>query len=166
MLDAPWFVIRTKSHKEQLAYSELVRHGVETFLPLLSVRTQVYGRPARIRTPLFPCYLFARFAAESAFRIKNTPGVRGIVSSDDEPSPIPNNVIEQLRERCANGVLEVPPERFQANDSVKIKSGAFRDWEAIFERYLSGEERVAVLLRVVEATGVRVVLPAWLLRKS
>src|SRR6185437_2122815 len=160
-----WFLIRTKPHKEQLANTDLERRGVDSFLPLLKTRQPVYGRPAWVCAPLFPCYLFARFTPDSLFTVRNTRGVRDIVSTNGEPSPAPENVISQLHERCKDGVVELPPERFEPNQPVKIRSGAFEGWDAIFERYLSGEERVAILLRTIDA-GVRVVLPAWMISKS
>ena len=160
-----WFLIRTKPHKEQLADSDLQRRRIETFLPLLKTRVPVYGRPAWVCAPLFPCYLFARFTSDSLFTVRNTRGVRDIVSTNGEPSPVPEGVITELKERSVDGVVELPPEQFEPNQPVKIRSGAFQGWDAIFDRYLSGEERVAILIRTIDS-GVRVVLPAWLLSKA
>ena len=164
--DGMWFLIRTKPHKELLADSDLQRRRIETFLPLLKTRVPVYGRPAWVCVPLLPCYLFARFASDSLFTVRNTRGVRDIVSTNGEPSPVPEGVIAELKGRSIDGVVELPPERFETNQPVKIKSGALQGWEAIFDRYLSGEERVAILLRTIDAGGVRVILPAWLLSKT
>jgi hypothetical protein len=38
--------------------------------------------------------------------------------------------------------------------------GPFRDFEAIFEGYLSGTKRVAILMKSIEGCGVRVVADA------
>jgi transcriptional antiterminator RfaH len=165
-VESIWFLVRTKPHKELLADSDLHQHRVETFLPLLKTRAPVYGRPAWVCTPLFPCYLFARFAADSFFKVRNTRGVREIVSANGEPSPVHESIITELKERAVDAIVELPPERFEPNQPVKIKSGALEGWEAIFERYLSGEERVAILLRTVDAGGMRVILPAWSLSKT
>jgi hypothetical protein len=91
--------------------------------------------------------------------------VRDIVSTNGEPSPVPEGVITELKERSVDGVVELPPEQFEPNQPVKIRSGALQGWDAIFDRYLSGEERVAILIRTIDS-GVRVVLPAWLLSKA
>jgi transcriptional antiterminator RfaH len=161
-----WFVVRTKPHKELLAHNELCRQAVATFLPLLKAPFQVYGRLAWVRAPLFPCYLFARFPGDATFKVRNTRGVREIVSFDNEPSAVPESVIDELKGRCVDGVVELPSQRFQPNQPVKVTRGAFRGWDAIFERYLRSDERVAVLLRTVETTGLRVVLPAWKIVKG
>lgn len=161
-----WFVVRTKPHKELLANNELRLRAVEVFLPLLKAPLPVYGRMAWVRTPLFPCYLFARFQSIATFRIRNTRGVREIVSSDNEPAAVPESIIENLKARCVDGVVELPPERFRPNDPVKVNVGTFHGWDAIFERYLSADERVAILLGTASANGVRVVLPAWSIGKK
>jgi transcriptional antiterminator RfaH len=155
-----WFVVRTKPHKELLAYNELRRQAVETFLPLLKAPLPVFGRMAWVRTALFPCYMFARFTNDTVHKVKNTRGVREIVSSSDDFSAVPENVVDDLMKRCVDGVIELPAKRFEANQLVKVTSGVFRGWDAVFERYLSGSERVAILLHAVEATRVRLVLSA------
>jgi transcriptional antiterminator RfaH len=97
-----WFVVRTKPHKELLAY-KLRRRTVEAFVPLLKAPLTVFGRPAWVRSPLFPCYLFARFEGDAIFKFRNTRGVREIVSSDNEPNAVPESVIEDLKGRCVDG---------------------------------------------------------------
>jgi transcriptional antiterminator RfaH len=154
-----WFVVRTKPHKELLVYNELRRRTVEAFVPLLKAPLTVFGRLTWVRAPLFPCYLFARFEADAIFKVRNTRGVREIVSSDNEPSAVPESVIEDLKGRCVDGVVELRPQRFRPNEPVEVKGGALHGWDAVLERYLSADERVAILLRTVETTGV---LWCWL----
>jgi transcriptional antiterminator RfaH len=164
--DSPeWFVVRTKPHKERLAHSELARRSVETFLPLLKAPVPVYGRRAWACTPLFPCYLFACFERGATFKVKNTRGVRDVVSSDNEPCVVPEKVVEDLKRRCIDGVVELPAERFEPNERVKVATGVFEGWDAIFERYLRADERVAILLQTVEATAIRVIMPSYTLSK-
>ena len=45
-------------------------------------------------------------------------------------------------------------------ERVVVVDGPFRGFEAIFQRYLAGAERVAILLSAVESGGLRVVLSA------
>ena len=161
-----WFVIRTKPRKENLAFNELRVHAGEAFLPQFRTSVPVFGRLAWVRAPLFPCYLFARFTVDAIFKVRNTRGVREIVSSGDEPSALPEGILNDLKARCVDGVVELQPQRFEPNEPVRVKLGIFRGWDAIFERYLSADDRVAVMLRAVETTGVRVVLPAGSIGKA
>ena len=63
-------------------------------------------------------------------------------------------------------VVEIREDPFDSGQAVRVVDGPFRGFEAIFERYLSGAERVAILLSTIENTGPRVVLPASALVKS
>jgi hypothetical protein len=55
--------------------------------------------------------------------------------------------------------VELPVRRLVAGERVVVIDGPFRQFEGIFERHLSGPERVAILLSVMGA-GARAVLPA------
>jgi len=57
-------------------------------------------------------------------------------------------------------VIKIEEPVMGSGDKVRVVEGPFRGFEAIFERYLSGAERVAILLSTIEASGVRMVLPA------
>jgi transcription antitermination factor NusG len=56
-------------------------------------------------------------------------------------------------------MVQVQEKRFGKGEQVRIVEGPFRGFEAIFERYLSSADRVAILLHSVDARGLRVLLP-------
>lgn len=156
-----WYLVRTKSGKERWVHEQLAEKTEEAFLPLLEARTFQWGRPARSLLPLFQCYVFARFDLEDRyFDVKYMPGVQGIVSAGLDPLAVPAAVIDDIKRRGVNGVIKIEPETFNPGERVRVVEGPLRGFEAIFDRYLSGAERVALLLATVEANGVRVVLSA------
>ncbi len=69
-------------------------------------------------------------------------------------------VIDEIRRRGTNGVVKIEERAYGSGERLRVVEGPFRGFEAIFERYLSGAERVAILLSAIEASGLRVVLPA------
>ncbi|MGH7984778.1 MAG: transcription termination/antitermination protein NusG [Candidatus Binataceae bacterium] len=159
--DANWYLVRTKPGKERWVRDQLGVILPEVFLPMLEARTPRWGRMTWAVTPLFPCYMFARFdLQERYFDVKYMPGVQGLVSAGRDPLAVPSVVIDEIRQRGENGVVKLPEESFGNGDHLRVVDGPFRGFEAVFERYLSGTERVAILLSTVEATGLRVVLSA------
>ena len=117
--------------------------------------------------PLFPCYVFARFDLQrSYFEVKYMPGVRGIVSAGSDPLAVPTGIVTEIRRRGVDDVVEIAEKPLGTGDRVVVVEGPFRGFEAIFERYLSGAERVAILLSAIEAGGLRVLLPASAVAKS
>jgi transcriptional antiterminator RfaH len=155
-----WYLIRVKPGKERWARDQLSAILPEVFLPLLEARTPRWGKLAWSIVPLFPCYVFAKFDLQMRyFDVKYMPGVQGIVSAGCDPLVVPEHVIAEIKRRGVDGVVKIEP-RFGNGERVRVVEGPFRGFEAIFERYLSGAERVAILLSAIEATGFRVVLPS------
>lgn len=110
--------------------------------------------------PLFPCYLFALFSlAPLARKIRYTPGVRDIVQFGDQAARVPDWVIDHLTLRCSDGPVELSRNGLRQGVAVRLVAGPFREFDAIFDEYLSGAERVAVLLSVMNGKR-RVVMPA------
>lgn len=156
-----WYLVRTKPSKERWVHDQLVAILPEVFLPMLEARMPRWGRMAWSITPLFPGYLFARFDLQQRyFDVKYMPGVQGIVSAGNDPLAVPVVVIDEIRRRGTNGVVKIEETAYGSGQRLRVVEGPFRGFEAIFERYLSGAERVAILLSAIEASGLRVVLPA------
>ncbi len=166
-LELRWYLVHTKPQKERWVADQLTGRLSEVYLPMLRARTPRWGRMAWSVGPLFPCYVFARFDLRlSYFEVKYMQGVRGLVSAGVEPLAVPAAIVEEIRSRALDGVIEIPQKPIAKGERVMVVEGPFRGLEAIFERYLSGAERVAILLSAVGASGVRMVLPASSIDKS
>jgi transcriptional antiterminator RfaH len=161
-----WYLIRTKPGKEKWVRDQLTVTVPEVFLPMLKAKMLRWGRLASSIAPLFPCYLFAKLdLAAHYFEVKYLPGVQGLVSAGNDPIAVPEPIIVEIRRRGVNDIVEIPDKAFDNGERVRVVLGPFRGFEAIFERYLSGAERVAILLSAVQAGGLRVLLPASALAK-
>jgi len=162
-----WYLVRTKPGKERWVKDQLASRLSEVFLPMLRARMPRWGRLAMSTAPLFPCYLFARLDLQSDyFTVKYLAGVSGLVSAGNDPIVVPEGIITEIRARGVDDIVEIREDPFDSGQPVLVVEGPFRGFEAIFERYLSGAERVAILLSTIEKTGPRVVLPATSLAKS
>jgi transcriptional antiterminator RfaH len=156
-----WYLVRTKSSKERWVHDQLAAILPEVFLPMREARVPRWGRMEWTITPLFPGYLFARFDLQQRyFDVRYTPGGQGIVSAGNDPLAVPVEVIDEIRRRGTNGVVKIEEAAFGSGERLHVIEGPFRGFEAVFERYLSGAERVAILLSAIEASSLRVVLPA------
>jgi transcriptional antiterminator RfaH len=155
-----WYLIRTKQHKERLVQQQLAEFVPNTFLPLLRTKQSQWGRIAQIIAPLFPCYIFSLLDLGSDYhRIMRAAGVVGLVCAGEEPSVVDGSIVEEIRRRGRNGIIELPEEAFHAGQAVQVKNGPLRGLNAVVERYLSGTDRVALLLNEVRGANIRVILP-------
>ncbi len=158
---ADWYLIHTKAGKENLVRDRLGRWLPEVLFPTLKVRVRRWTKHVITVAPLFPCYLFAAFPVERDLcRVRYTSGVRDVVRSGADPAAVPFPIIEQLKQRCAGGPIELPAKLLQKGDPVIIAAGVLRDFEAVFDQYLSGPQRVAILLSSMTQVPIRVILPA------
>ena len=162
-----WYLVRTKTGKERWVRDQLANAVPEVFLPMLRAKAPRWGRMAVSIAPLFPCYVFARFDLQRQyFDVKYMGGVRAIVSAGIDPIAVPAAIVSEIRRRGVDDVIEIPDKPFGTGERVVVVDGPFRGFEAIFQRYLSGAERVAILLSAVESGGLRVVLSASAVAKE
>ncbi len=156
-----WYLIQTKRGKERCVHDQLGAIVPQVFLPMLRARLLRRGRGEWGALPLFPSYLFAKFNLhERYFDVKYLPGVADVVSAGHEPIPVPPMVVDEIKRRGVEGMVEAKEDALKKDDYVRVIEGPFRGFEAIFERYVSSAQRVAILLSTVGTGGLRVVLPS------
>jgi transcriptional antiterminator RfaH len=141
-----WFALYTKPHREYAVRDHLSDRGIEVFLPELRNKTQRRDRPSK--RPLFPHYLFAHLNPDDEVmaHVPWTPGLRKIVSFEGRPAPISGEMIAQIRQRAEQMLAAGPEEPFHPGDHVRVARGPFEGLDAVFDRRLSPQGRVRVLL--------------------
>ena len=157
---AAWYLIRTKSNREHSVRERLSRSlsTVELFVPMLK---QPLSKTSPALTPLFPQYVFARMdLGLHYFDVCYMPGVVGFVSAGREPLAVSDFIVESVRARCKDGIVELNARQFRAGERVRLVDGPVRDFDAIFDGYLSGAKRVAILIETIQGSGLRVVTDA------
>ena len=104
----------------------------------------------RSMRPLFPGYIFGRFALDSDYSlVRWARGVKKVLSFGGYPVPVSEAVVELIRARTdAAGVVRTL-HSFSPNDVIRIKTGPLRDLLGIFERWMPDQERVRVLLNLI-----------------
>jgi transcriptional antiterminator RfaH len=160
-LDTFWFVLHVRSSAEVLAGMRLRECGVETFLPVVSRKIRHACRTYRkVKRPLFPSYLFARFSPALMLRAVNcTPGILRVLGTQHGPQPVEVSVIDSIRERIGeDGCVALFDRGLVRGDPVRVISGPFWGWSGLFERELSDTARVAILLEMLERQ-CRIVVP-------
>ena len=106
--------------------------------------------------PLFPCYIFARFDfGQSGRLVRYARSVTNIVSFGGKPAVVEESIIKAILDHCEKDVVTIQAPEFKPGDQVKIQEGPLRGLLGIFQRELSGSERVVILLQSL-GMGARV----------
>jgi len=157
-----WYVLNTKPHNEEFLWEQCLARGYEAFYPRL--RVQPLNPRARKIRPYFPGYLFVHVDLElvNISELRWMPGASRLVSFGGAPATVPEGLIHAIQRRvdevnAAGGELF---DGLKAGDEVSIQGGPFAGYEAIFDTRLPGNERVRVLLKLLQARQVPVDLPA------
>lgn len=158
-----WYALYSKPMKEAFLWKQLQLYQIESYYPCLYVLSS--NPRARKVKPYFPRYVFGHLDWERCglSTLQWMPGASGIVSFGGIPSPIPDPVITAIKRRVdeinmlPTGLLN----EWKRGDILTIQDGSFRGYEAIFDAYISGEERVRVLLSLLSRRHIPLELPSW-----
>lgn len=149
-----WYLLSTKPRAEFAVEMNLNMRGVQTYLPL-TLTSKLTGRPQR-QVPYFNRYVFFRMTpgVDNFYMVSKVPGVASIVKMTPDqkgiynPTKVNDSLIEQLKaSENERGILDVNHD-YKQGDSVRIKSGAFHDIQAIVDAKTS-DDRVIVLLNIL-----------------
>lgn len=145
-----WYLVRSKPRQEGIAELNLQRWDVEAFCPQFKQVKLIRGKKKTVIAPLFPGYLFSKFDLCTEYRkVVYAHGVTDVVMFGTTPAKVDDEIIEALRARMHEGFVSLSSQSFKPGETVKIQDGPFKGLLAVFERELTGTQRVAVLLNSV-----------------
>jgi transcription antitermination factor NusG len=130
-----WFALTVKYQHERRVEGVLCAAGIDTFLPLYRARRQWSDRVKDLDAPVFPGYVFGRFAVRDRARIVSTPGVARIVGFAGLPAPVSEQEIEGVRAALASRLPLGPwPYLLKTGGRVRIERGPLRGIEGTLLR--------------------------------
>jgi transcriptional antiterminator RfaH len=160
-----WYAIYTNGKQEVRAFHNLQAWGLECFNPMIKEhrRNQFTGIASLVSRPLFPRYIFARFAPLTLMhKVTFTRGVQRIVSFNDDPCPIDDEVIAFLESRVGGDGFVSLDSPLKVGDKVRIKDGPWKALEGVIERDVQPSERVTLLLSAINFQGRLTIETDWL----
>jgi transcription antitermination factor NusG len=126
-----WFAVQVKSTHENRVASLLEYQAFECFLPTFSSRRRWSDRIKRVEIPLFPGYVFSRFAISGRLPILKTPSVIGIVGIGATPTPIDDQEIANIQQVLKFGFGLSPHPFLQVGQRVRVNNGCLSGLEGI-----------------------------------
>jgi len=150
-----WYLVKTKPLNESRIYTRLTEAGFEAIYP--KILKKVRGKSRFDVRPLFPTYLFVRFAVERLRTVRYTRGVARVVSFGPDPQEVDTEIVEAVRNRMdESGIVTLvkPTVEWKSGEKIKIGEGPFAGLDAIFVEALPDRERVVLLLEAVSSFRV------------
>ena len=143
-----WVVIQTASQREHIVRLLLMRAGYETYAPRIKQRSRI--------APLFPSYIFVKIV-NRWYEVRWTVHVLRIIMAGQQPAPVPEHFMADLRKRERNGFIQLPLP-FKTGQKVRISKGNLTGRVGIYAG-MSGRQREAILLELMGQV-TKVELPA------
>jgi len=118
-----WYAVRVRSRCEKLAASSLLARDFEVFPALMAQRRVWVDRVRTVEMPLFPGYIFARFASSCLREVERTSGVAAVVRFGEECCPVDDAEIAALRRVVDSGLAVQRAPFLRVGRSVMVKYG-------------------------------------------
>lgn len=145
-IEPAWYALQVRSRIEKSIQTQLESKGYETFLPTHVSSRQWSDRVKSITLPLFPGYVFCRFAFDARLPVVITPGVHLVVGKVDDDE------IRALRLVLDSRLHAQPWPYLATGEAVRICRGPLKDLVGIVLRS-GGADRlilsVSLLMRSV-----------------
>ncbi len=156
-----WYVLRSKPLKERFLSHQLGLYDIEAYIPL--VTRQKRTSATRITFNFFPGYLFVHvdLLQRGISSLMWIPGSNGIVCFGGEPGEVPESFIHQMKRKMEylNQSPQVMWAKYKKGDPIRISSGPFEGYQAVFDQYLPSADRVRLMLKSIAEHQVRLELP-------
>jgi len=129
-----WYAAYTCANHEKRVAEQLAERSVEHFLPLYESVRHWKDRQMHLQLPLFPGYVFVRFALRDRLRVLQIPSVANLVSFNGAPAVLPEAEIEALKAGLERGVKAAPHPYLKIGRRVHITAGPLEGLEGILIR--------------------------------
>ena len=147
-----WGVVTTVPANEAKAVADLDKVGLATYFPRYESVEAVRGRIIKRQRPLFPGYIFFGLIDDAVYLWRNvflSERVTGVLKwDDDRPAQLPQEVIDELKERSGlDGVIRFDSRRkrkFNVGATVRAMNGALTGHTGVVE-HLQSKDRLQVL---------------------
>jgi transcription antitermination factor NusG len=147
-----WYVVYTCANHEKRVAEQLGQRSVEHFLPLYATVRRWKDRKVHLQIPLFPGYVFVRMSLFDRLKVLQTPSVACLVGISGQPSALPDEEIEALKQCSARGIAIEPYPYLSTGRRVRIVAGALCGYEGILVRR-KGHHRVVLSINLVKQSA-------------
>lgn len=140
-----WYALYTKPRWEKKVSKLLDDQGIENYCPINKVTRQWSDRKKVVLEPVFKSYVFVKVADAVKWELRKVSGVLNFVYWLGKPAPIREEEILTIRKFLNEFQnVEVTDLSLKVNDTVKVKSGVFMNYEGILVELIGNKARVRI----------------------
>ncbi len=119
-----WYVAYTHSNTEKKVHTRVLNSGIESYLPLQTVKKKWSDRIKTVEVPLFSSYVFVKTTEEQIPRLMGIDGIARFLSFERKYATIKEKEIELIKKIVKDGKdINVERGAYCRGQRVKIKEG-------------------------------------------
>ena len=131
---AHWYALYTAPRHEKRVADQISRQGIACFLPLYRSVRRWKDRRKELALVLFPGYVFVRMELQNRLRVLQLPGAVRLLTFNGQPTPLPEEEIENLRNHLSRSGGVEPHPYLSVGHRVRVRSGPLRGLEGMILR--------------------------------
>jgi transcriptional antiterminator NusG len=160
LMPKKWFAIHTLTGAEQKVQASLKTRAEvagmthffgEVLIPIEKVSEIKEGKKRITERKFFPGYILVEMEMndESWYLVKNTPGISGFVGSGNKPLPLSEGDIAAIvQQQTEKATKPKPKVEFTAGESVRVKEGAFANFNGVIEELNPNKGKLRVMVTI------------------
>ncbi len=160
MTASKWYVLHTQTGVEAKVKASLesradtagLRHLIhQVLIPTEKVSEVKEGKKRISERKFFPGYILVQMELndDSWYLVKNTPGISGFVGSGKTPIPLSEEEVNQILKQQEEKTSKPKPKvEFSAGESVRVKEGAFANFNGTIEEINPNRGKLKVMVTI------------------
>ena len=160
MTASKWYVVHTQTGAEAKVKANLLSRAEtagmssvihQIFIPTEKVSEVKAGKKKISERKFFPGYILVQMELtdESWYLVRNTPGISGFVGSGKKPISLSEAEVNQiLRQQEEKTAKPKPKVEFGVGESVRVKEGAFANFNGTIEEINPNRGKLRVLVSI------------------
>ena len=160
MTASKWYVVHTQTGAEAKVKANLLSRAEtagmssvihQIFIPTEKVSEVKAGKKKISERKFFPGYTLVQMELtdESWYLVRNTPGISGFVGSGKKPISLSEAEVNQiLRQQEEKTAKPKPKVEFGVGESVRVKEGAFANFNGTIEEINPNRGKLRVLVSI------------------
>jgi transcription antitermination factor NusG len=155
-MEERWYAAHTFANHEKRVKEQLHLRNLEAYLPLYTSVRHWKDRRVRLELPLFPGYVFVRLAVRDRLQVLQTPSVARLVGFGGQPTPLPDQEIDALRQGLAHDLRIEPHPYLRVGQRVRVKTGPLQGLEGLLLRRKKTSRFVISLDLIMRSVAVEI----------
>jgi transcription antitermination factor NusG len=157
LTDLPrWYAVYTYPRHEKSVMEHFESKSLESFLPTFVTESRWKDRRVRLKTPVFPGYVFTRINANQRNKVLSSPGVIRMLCFNGMPAPIDDAEIEAVKLCLERGSVLGPCPFLEVGDRVRVKSGVLEGLEGLISRCKNDRRLIVPLTLIHQSVAIEI----------